>query len=102
VHEPGKAFRVLGAVGQIPSEPEKSELEAFFELNKQRGLAETPVDRYPLKYTDISKYYIWNRNVRRWDHRERLATGGCGLTLNRIDTVNVKLGERYYLQSNFI
>ena len=96
VHLPGKKFRIRGQVGRARNTSDnRSELEAFFELNSKR-MAQGETDK--LYYTNVSKYYTWNTTSRRWARRINLDKCITGCVLNRMDNVLVKEGERYYLR----
>lgn len=96
VHLPGQKFRVIGKVGEPANNTEKnSMLEAFFLLNAQRRAAR---DYYPLLYSNVTRYYTFDQRKGMFKPRERLGQSPSGVVLNRIDTVSVMEGERYFLR----
>ena len=62
VHCEGQRMHVIGEVGeQHYVYNNESELEAFFLLNQQR---EQEHETGNLYYTQISKYYVWNKSIK--------------------------------------
>jgi hypothetical protein len=57
-----------------------------------------PPDEYKLKYTNVSRYYVWKKKCSKWDERKRLDNSPHGFMLNRMDNVSIKQGESYYLR----
>ena len=96
VHLPGEKFHIRGEVGGPRNTANKnSELEGFFALNTERmKMRETDT----LLYTDVSRYYRWDKKTHKWERRLQLDSSITGYILNRMDNVLVKEGERYYLR----
>eukprot|EP00980_Cylindrotheca_fusiformis_P026460 scaffold16189_cov125-Cylindrotheca_fusiformis.AAC.16 len=109
VHLPGEKFHVIGQVGQPrhlsnnstnninqQGSSNESQLEAFFSLNQHR-LREGDGD-FELLYTNVSKYYTWDTHSHCWTPRQRVSQSPTGQVLNRIDTISITSGEKYYLR----
>eukprot|EP00980_Cylindrotheca_fusiformis_P024629 scaffold12174_cov66-Cylindrotheca_fusiformis.AAC.3 len=53
---------------------------------------------FQLLYTNVSKYFTWEAKRHCWIPRERVANSPTGEVLNRVDTVSITSGEKYYLR----
>ena len=82
--------------GEPINDSQINELEAFFILNTLRS--QDTEDKFPLYYSDISKYYVFNVKSRQWNKRMRLSRTGLGYSLNRLDNVSINQGERFFLR----
>ena len=101
VHLPNEHFRILGRVGEQAlqsNEEENTQLAAFFELNKNRQDNQELNEFEDLCHTDISKCCTWNSMKHAWKERNRCTSSMTGYSLNRMDNVKMKAGERCHLR----